>query len=61
MKVVFRNEENEDLFVVSKNEAKNFVLPRVGEDVIWMKLFLTVKSITHNYDAKQIEIDCEIA
>lgn len=61
MITVFKNEEGDKLFKVTKNEMKSFLLPRVGDAVIWGRLFLTVESITHNYDSKEISIECKVS
>ncbi len=61
MKVVFKNQNGDSLFIVPEQGLDGFLLPRVGDAVIWSRLHLTVESITHNYDSQEIEIDCEVA
>lgn len=61
LKAIFINTEGDKLFIVTPEEMKHFILPRVGDAAICMRLHLTVESITHNYDSKEILIECKVS
>lgn len=56
-RILFIDQDGEKLLIVK--DMSNFIMPRIGEDVICLKMFLSVKNITHNYDSKEIEIEVE--
>lgn len=56
MKVVFKNEKNEELFIVTEEQSKKFIIPKKGEGIIWMKLYMFVDLVEHNYDSKEISV-----
>lgn len=57
-RIIFVNENGDHLMTVK--DLKDYILPRVGDAVIWMRLHLTITSITHNYDSKEIVVDVEV-
>jgi|GWRWMinimDraft_12_1066020.scaffolds.fasta_scaffold00039_17 hypothetical protein len=56
-KVVWKDQNDQILF---QETVENQERPRIGESVIWHKLYMKIENIEHNFDKKEITIFVEI-
>lgn len=51
-RVIFKTEQDENVFIVPIPELNDFVLPNVGHRVTWQKTYMLVTAVEHEYDEK---------
>jgi hypothetical protein len=57
-KVIFIDMSGNDL--LTTKDLKDFRVPSIKDEIVWMKLCMTVERVVHNYDKKEIHIWVEV-
>lgn len=59
-RAIFKTENEENVFVVTKSELKDFTLPMVGHRITLNKTYMFVTAVEHDYDDKSFIVTVKI-